>query len=99
MSRRQMRHFAWTKLILTPVVHAHPDTAGDMVLQVTSLATFGITIGFKHVDHFHPGCKVARPNVTPPNVTSSSWPLSNERFSSGSDKVFFSIFAMTPILD
>jgi hypothetical protein len=30
---------------------------------------------------------VARPNVTPPNVTSSSSPWSNERFPSGSEKV------------
>jgi hypothetical protein len=52
------------------------------------------TIGFRQVDHFHPGCSVARPKVTPPNVTSSNWPLSNERFSSGADKVFLSIWDM-----
>ena len=33
---------ARAKLILTPVVHAHPETPGDMILQVTSLAAFGI---------------------------------------------------------
>ena len=61
-----------------------------MVLQVTAASQLLVfTIGFTHVDHFHPGCKVARPNVIPSNVTSSNWPLSNERFSSGSDKVFF----------
>src|SRR6201987_2854551 len=57
------------------------------------------TIGFTQADHFHPGCSVARPNVTPPNVTSSTWPLSNERFSSGDDKVFFSICDMRPSLE
>jgi hypothetical protein len=46
MSRRQKRNFASTKLILTPVIHAHSDTTGDMVLQVTSLATFGICHSF-----------------------------------------------------
>ena len=42
---------------------------------------------------------MARPNVTPLNVKSSTWPLSKERFSSGVDKVFFSIFGMNPRVD
>jgi hypothetical protein len=32
----------WTKLILTPIIHAQSDTTRYMVLQVTSLAAFGI---------------------------------------------------------
>ena len=42
MPRRQQRYFTWTKLILTPIVHTDSETAGDMVLQVRSLAAFGI---------------------------------------------------------
>jgi len=45
--------------------------------------------GFTQVDHFQPGCNVARPKVRPPKETRSTCPLSNVRLSSGCDTVFF----------
>jgi hypothetical protein len=39
-------------------------------------------------DHFHPGSYVARPMVMPPIRTSSNFPFSNVRTSSGSSKRF-----------
>ena len=47
------------------------------------------TRGFTQVDHFQPGCNVARPKVRPPKETRSTCPLSNVRLSSGCDTVFF----------
>jgi hypothetical protein len=90
---------ARAKLILTPIVHTDSETAGDMVLQMTGLTAFGIYDWLYTSGHFHPGCSMARPNVTPPNVTSCSSPLSNERFSSGTEKVLFSIFGMRASLN
>jgi len=42
MSRRHQRHFAWTELVLTPVIHADLEASGDMVCQMSSLTAFGI---------------------------------------------------------
>jgi hypothetical protein len=46
MAGRQKGYVTRTKLVLTAVIHAHSDTSGDMILQVTSLAAFGIYEGF-----------------------------------------------------
>src|ERR1022692_1659895 len=54
--------------------------------------------GLTHVDHFQPGCKVARPKVTSLTVTSSTLPLSNERVSSGRARLFFCIFSVVAII-
>jgi hypothetical protein len=58
-----------------------------MVLQVRSLAAFGAYDWLYAGHQLRPGCSVARANVTPPQVTGSTWPLLNKRFSSGADKV------------
>src|SRR5688572_29464663 len=52
-------------------------------------------MGLTQVDHFQPGCKVARPKDTPPIVTSSNVPLSKVRTSSASDMLRFCISAIT----
>src|ERR1039457_5824489 len=54
--------------------------------------------GLTHVDHFQPGCKVARPKVTSLTVTTSTLPLSNERVSSGRARLFFCIFSVVVII-
>ncbi|MFN2470181.1 MAG: hypothetical protein ABR583_04185 [Gaiellaceae bacterium] len=49
--------------------------------------------GFTFSDHFHPGSKVPRPAVMPPNVSTSRCPFAtNGRVSSGFSKVFASSF-------
>ena len=48
----------------------------------------------RHNRHFQPGINVARPNVTPPRVMSSSLPLSKVRISSGFDSFLLCILAI-----
>src|SRR5262249_4983729 len=52
-----------------------------------------LTTGLTDVDQRQPGCNVARPNVTPLTVTSSTPPCGNARVSSGWAKFFFCICA------
>src|SRR5208282_677277 len=56
------------------------------------------TLGPTCTDHFHPGWYVARPMVMPPMRTSSNFPFSNVRTSSGSSKRFRTVssIAITP---
>src|SRR6476661_6108087 len=55
-------------------------------------------MGLTHSDQRQPGSNVARIAVTSPSLTTSSFPLSIERVSSGLSKLFRSIFAIAILL-
>src|SRR5437764_15384417 len=55
-------------------------------------------MGLTHSDHFQPGSKTARPNVTSPRAMASRWPLSNVRTSSALSMFFFRNELMLPPL-
>src|SRR6266571_6765022 len=61
--------------------------AGDVVLKVGSFAAVGLPC----LDHLHPGSNLARPIVPPPIFTSSIFPFSNLRTSSGELRCLTSI--------
>src|SRR2546428_1486107 len=58
-------------------------------------------MGFTCLDHLHPGSNLARPIVPPPIFTSSIFPFSNLRTSSGELRCLTSILdeGIDPLLD
>src|SRR5690349_11506823 len=55
-------------------------------------------MGLTHSDQRQPGSKRARITVTSPSLTTSIFPFSIERVSSGLSKLFRSIFAIVTLL-
>src|SRR5208282_2931909 len=78
---------AWSSWIVPSSIAAvaQPESTSP---TCSTLQRDAPTLGPTCTDHFHPGWYVARPMVMPPMRTSSNFPFSKVRTSSGSSKRF-----------
>jgi hypothetical protein len=89
MTGRSKRHVPRSELVLAPVIHHHVKTTTHVILKMRGFTAFGIHQRFDRGGPSPPRLKGSAPKGNPPIVTSSSFPWSKIRVSSGESMFSF----------